>query len=153
MLLLFHLTATTGFGVPAFLTREQGANGELKARLQRRGIPTEELPCVATQRLEGYDHLCQTLSNCGDEWDSRALLPKLHPWIIVASPEGANLFVEAWTHSRDPSASKPKFAAIGIGTSEILAAAELPPDFTPSVATCAALAAELPLEADPAAGR
>lgn len=152
MLLLFHVAAATGFGATAFLTREQDANGQLQDQLNRRGIPTEELPCVATQRLEGYDHLCNTLSNGGDDWDSRALLPKLHPWIIVASPEGAVLFAEAWAHSRDPTASKPKIAAIGVGTAEILAAAMLPADFTPSVATCKALAAELPLEADVGAG-
>ena len=151
-LLFFCMPATDGLALAAprltaFLTREPGKNGILRAALESLNVATEELPCINFKRTEGYSHLCATLSNCGDEWDSRGLLPKLHPWVVITSPTAAIFFAEAWAESRDPSAPKPNIACVGAGSAKALEAAGLTVDFLPSKADGKTLAAELPADA------
>ena len=148
--LFFYASTANGFGASitprVFLTRESGKNDILRSALQALGVVTQELPCIEFQRTEGYSHLCATLSNCGDEWDSRGLLPKLHPWVVITSPAAAAIFAEAWADSRDRTASKPSFACVGSASASVLEAAGLPVDFLPTRADGKTLAAELPAD-------
>jgi len=118
----------------AFLTREDGKNGKLEALLASRGIKCAELPCIAFERLAGFDELQVALKTGG------------HGWVVITSPEAAGVFVEAWRAAGEPP--RPPLASVGAGTARILAAAGLPPDFVPSKATGKTLATELPPPSD-----
>ena len=57
---LLLIPAVSGLATPApraFLTREQGQNGQLRQLLEARSITTTELPCIAFERLAGFDTL------------------------------------------------------------------------------------------------
>ena len=125
------VAATT---TPVFLTREDGKNDKLQKLLAASGVHTEELPCIAFERLPGYDALCEVLAS--EESD----------WIVITSPEAASVFVEAWRESGSPSLAR--LATVGAGTAQALAAVELQVDFVPSKATGKTLADELPLPDD-----
>ena len=114
-----------------YLTRELEKNGKLQKLLSARGVPTEELPCIAFERLPGYEELRDTLVN-GD-----------HDWVVITSPEAAGVFVDAWCSCSSPR--RTGIASVGAGTAKVLAEASLPADFVPSKATGATLARELPL--------
>jgi|EP00900_Chrysochromulina_parva_P014800 uroporphyrinogen-III synthase len=116
-----------------FLTREEGKNEKLGALLAERGVPTEELPCIACERLAGYTALRE------------ALVANAHDWIVITSPEAASVFVDAWRESGSPPLAR--IATVGAGTTQILTAADLSADFVPSKATGKTLAAELPAAA------
>lgn len=117
-----------------FLTREEGKNDKLRSLLTARGILTEELPCIAFNRLPGYDKLCE------------ALVANAHDWVVMTSPEAAGVFIEAWRSSGTPPLAK--LATVGAGTAQALAKADLSVDFVPSKATGKTLAAELPTPED-----
>ena len=74
----------------AFLTREDGKNGKLEALLASRGIKCAELPCIAFERLAGFDELQVALKTGG------------HGWVVITSPEAAGVFVEAWRAAGEP---------------------------------------------------
>lgn len=121
----------------AFLTREDGKNGKLRTLLDKSGIASEELPCIAFERLPGFDELCDALS-AGDS-----------AWVVITSPEAATVFLDAWKAAgsdRAEAPARPKLATVGAGTAQILEAAGLAADFVPSKATGKVLAAELPAE-------
>ena len=119
---------------PAFLTREDGKNGKLRKLLDSSGVASEELPCIAFERLPGFDELCAGLASINPS-----------SWIVITSPEAATVFIEAWEQSATAS-QPPNLASVGAGTAKVLEAAGLPIAFVPSKATGKVLAAELPAE-------
>jgi uroporphyrinogen-III synthase len=120
----------------AFLTREDGKNGELQALLAERGVPCDKLPCIAFERLPGFHELQAALS---DDYG----------WIVVTSPEAASVVVAARASTPAPAATR--IACVGVGTARVLASGGAPADFVPSKATGKCLAAELPPPPDGAA--
>lgn len=116
---------------PAILTREDGKNGKLAALLKKRGVPTEELPCIAFERLPGCVELTDALQ--GGSFD----------WCVITSPESASVFLDSWRAVGSPQLH---VASVGLGTADALSAAGLAPQFVPSKATAKTLAAELPIE-------
>lgn len=138
--LLIPSAAAFAAGAPrAFLTREKGANGELQTLLESRGIATEELPCIAFQKTEGYDVLCALIAS--SEIDH-------HPWVVITSPAAAAFFAEACAETRDTSSPKlMSIASVGVGSAKVLEAAGLPVAFLPSKADGKTLARELPADA------
>lgn len=123
----------------AFLTREAGKNGKLETLLSQRGVECEELPCIAFERLPGFDELSGALA-------------EEHGWVVITSPEAAGVFVEAWQRhdAASTAAPPPRIASVGAGTAKVLAAAGLAASFVPSKATGKTLAAELPAPDPPA---
>lgn len=116
---------------PALLTREDGKNGKLRKLLVARGVPTDELPCIAFERLPACSDLEQALRDGG------------FGWVIITSPESAAVFLDSWRASGSPAV---RVASVGAGTARVLADAGLEPQFVPSKATAKTLAAELPGE-------
>ena len=120
-------------GALVFLTREDGKNAKLGSLLAARGVATRELPCIAFERLPGFDDLRAALG-AADELG----------WVAITSPEAAGTFLEAWRASAQPAV---RVASVGAGTAKLLSAGGVEPAFVPSKATAKTLAAELPLEA------
>ena len=118
----------------AFLTREDGKNGKLRKLLDASGVDSAELPCIAFERLPGFDKLAASLQvgSAG--------------WLILTSPEAASVFLDA-RKAAGSSLGLPKLATVGAGTAQILEAAGLRADFVPTKATGKVLAAELPPDA------
>ena len=120
---------------PALLTREDGKNGKLQKLLEARGVACEELPCIAFERLAGFEELAAALASADHGC----------AWVVITSPEAAGVFLDAW-QSPGPAdgAAPPKLATVGVGTAKVLADAGMEPDFVPSKATGKTLGAELP---------
>lgn len=118
---------------PAMLTREDGKNGKLAKLLTAAGVPHEELPCIAFERLDG----CVELEN--------ALKLGNFGWCVVTSPESAAVFLDVWRVSGSPSV---QIASVGAGTARVLEDAGVPAKFIPSKATAKTLASELPSDGD-----
>ena len=112
------------------LTRAQGENAELIARLRAFGIAAEERPCIRIEQL-------------GDPAPLREALAALtaDDLLVVTSPAGARAVERA---SGGLGCHAPA-AAVGLATREACAAAGLRVAFMPSVPTGRALAEELPL--------
>ena len=115
---------------PAFLTRELGKNAKLQGFLEKRSVVCEELPCIAFERLGGFDELQAALTTGGQGY------------VVLTSPEAATVFIDAWTAAEKPLLAP--LATVGAGTAAVLTAAGLEPGFVPSKATGKTLAAELP---------
>ena len=47
----------------AFLTREDGKNAKLRKLLDASGVSSEELPCIAFQRLPGFEELRDAIAD------------------------------------------------------------------------------------------
>ena len=141
--MLLVITAAVAFAARthlAFLTREKGANTQLKNLLEARNIATVELPCITFERTDGFDELCSILKGSKSA---------IHPWIVITSPAAAAFFAEAWIETssfRSPADLESRIASVGVGSAKVLAAAGLPVDFLPSKADGKRLAAELPAE-------
>lgn len=113
------------------LTRELGKNEGLRCELEKRGIDTVELPCVAQTRD----------ANMEDALDN-ALRKKQWNWMVVTSPEAAKA-LDAAVQRTGIDISYTKIAAVGDATAKALD----PPyrtSFTPSKSTAATLGKELP---------
>lgn len=119
------------------LTREEGKNGDLMARLVARGVECVEMPLIET--TEGPD---------------RAALPAAlkdpegWTWVCITSPEAARVFLEAW---REAGAPDVPVATVGAGTARVIApeyasGALTAPAFTPSKANADTFVEELPLQ-------
>jgi uroporphyrinogen-III synthase len=126
---------------PAFLTREDGKNDKLQKLLDARGVSHAELPCIAAQRLPGFEDLTAALETAAVQ----------HSWVVLTSPEAATIFLDAWGAAKSRVASSctpqlPKLATVGVGTARVLTDAHVPTAFVPSKATGKVLAAELPAE-------
>jgi uroporphyrinogen-III synthase len=129
----------------AILTREDGKNGKLRTLLEASGVATQELPCIAFERLDGFGELCDTLRSTDAHVKP---LKQRYPWIVITSPEAATVFAEAWAASSVSASDRPRIASVGAGTAQVLEKAGFSADFVPSKATGKALAAELPAEGD-----
>lgn len=119
------------------LTREDGKNGDMMARLVARGVECVELPLIET--TEGPD---------------RAALPAAlkdpegWTWVCITSPEAAKVFLEAWREAGMPDVP---VATVGAGTAKVIApeyasGALTAAAFTPSKANADTLVEELPLQ-------
>jgi len=115
--------------IPAMLTREDGKNGKLAKLLDAAGVPCEELPCIAFERLDG-------------RFELQSELQAAHiGWCVITSPESATVFLDSWRSSGSPAV---RIASVGAGTAKVLKDAGIPPVFIPSKATAKTLASELP---------
>ena len=67
------------------LTREEGKNGDMCARLTARGIDCLELPLIESVVGPDRDALPAALND-----------PEGWTWVCITSPEAAKVFLEAW---------------------------------------------------------
>lgn len=116
-----------------YLTREAGKNAKLEKLLSERGIPCAELPCIAFQQLPGSNELPPLLAGGS------------LTWVVVTSPEAANVLAGAWESAGRPTL---RVASVGVATAKALGSLGITSSFTPSTATGKSLAAELPYEGD-----
>ena len=132
-------TDATYAGRRVVLTREEGKNGDMRARLSVRGIEVLEMPLIETATGADADALPAALADATG-WD----------WVCITSPEAANVFLRAWREAGEPDVP---IATVGKGTSKVLkeeyARGALTREaFTPSKADAATLAEELPLSSN-----
>ena len=132
-------TDATYEGRRVVLTREEGKNGDMRARLSVRGIEVLEMPLIETATGADADALPAALADATG-WD----------WVCITSPEAANVFLRAWREAGEPDVP---IATVGKGTSKVLkeeyARGALTREaFTPSKADAATLAEELPLSSN-----
>ena len=124
-------------GKTVVCTRERGKNGALMNLLAARGARCVELPLVEAVPGEDAATFPDVLKR--ESWD----------WVCVTSPEAAKVFLEAYERAGRPSGAR--VAVVGAGTGKVLAKAEpttfaMDKQFTPSKATAATMAAELPCD-------
>lgn len=112
------------------LTRPAGENEALAAALARRGIATRIAPCVRVAPLEDDAPLREAVRRLGAE-----------DLLVITSDAGARAIARALAGA--PCLAP--VAAVGARTADACREAGLRVVFTPSVATGAALATELPL--------
>ncbi|CAM9221774.1 unnamed protein product, partial [Choristocarpus tenellus] len=112
------------------LTREAGKNIKLAELLQKDGVPSVEVPCIAHADGEDLPKL------------PLALIEEDLVYVVVTSPEAAKVFLGGWRVAGKPSVS---VACVGKATGEALRKGGVEPAFTPSKATGETLAAELPM--------
>ena len=120
------------------LTREEGKNGDMRARLSVRGIEVLEMPLIETAAGADAAALPAALADAAG-WD----------WVCITSPEAAKVFLRGWHEAGEPDVP---IATVGKGTAKVLkgeyARGALTLEaFTPSKADAATLAGELPLTA------
>ena len=132
-------TDATYVGRRVVLTREEGKNGDMRARLSVRGIEVLEMPLIETAAGADAATLPAALADAAG-WD----------WVCITSPEAANVFLRGWREAGEPDVP---IATVGKGTAKVLrgeyARGALTREaFTPSKADAATLAEELPLPAD-----
>lgn len=108
------------------LTREAGTNDKLSQLLA--GLDCYEIPCI--QFFDGDD-----LFRFPDEITK-------HDVVVITSPQGANVFLNAWKLAGKP---KVNIAVVGKGTAKPLQDEGVQPFFQPSDFTGESLAMELPV--------
>jgi uroporphyrinogen-III synthase len=121
------------------LTREEGKNGDMCARLTARGIDCLEMPLIESVVGPDRDALPAALND-----------PEGWTWVCITSPEAAKVFLEAWQEAGRPDLP---IATVGKGTAKILAAhyatgALTAATFTPSKANADTMVLELPVHGD-----
>lgn len=131
-------TDATYAGRRVVLTREEGKNGDMRARLSVRGIEVLEMPLIETAAGADAAALPAALADAAG-WD----------WVCITSPEAAKVFLRGWREAGEPDVP---IATVGKGTAKALkgeyARGALTREaFTPSKADAATLAGELPLTA------
>jgi uroporphyrinogen-III synthase len=131
-------TDATYAGRRVVLTREEGKNGDMRARLSVRGIEVLEMPLIETAAGADAAALPAALADAAG-WD----------WVCITSPEAAKVFLRGWREAGEPDVP---IATVGKGTAKVLkgeyARGALTREaFTPSKADAATLAGELPLTA------
>ena len=131
-------TDATYVGRRVVLTREEGKNGDMRARLSVRGIEVLEMPLIETAAGADAATLPAALADAAG-WD----------WVCITSPEAAKVFLRGWREAGEPDVP---IATVGKGTAKVLkgeyARGALTLEaFTPSKADAATLAGELPLTA------
>jgi uroporphyrinogen-III synthase len=122
------------------MTREEGKNDQLRQHMEnnhpslRNQLSLLELPCIAHASGPDYDQLVSMMmtSSLYKKWD----------YVVVTSPEAANVLVSAWKKKND---KLPSVVAVGKATEKILAKNNIAVSFVPSIATAETLAQELPL--------
>lgn len=131
-------TDATYAGRRVVLTREEGKNGDMRARLSVRGIEVLEMPLIETAAGADAAALPAALADAAG-WD----------WVCITSPEAAKVFLRGWREAGEPDVP---IATVGKGTAKALkgeyARGALTREaFMPSKADAATLAGELPLTA------
>jgi uroporphyrinogen III methyltransferase/synthase len=127
------------FGRRVVVTRAREQAGELVTRLQAQGAATVEVPAIEIREpADGGAALAAAVDRLGD-----------YDWVVLTSPNGARRLLDAVRdRGRDARAfAGARLAAIGPGTAEALAGANLVVDLVPP-----RFVAESLLEALPAPG-
>jgi uroporphyrinogen III methyltransferase / synthase len=104
------------------VTRPRAQAGPLVERLEALGHDVVECPLIEIEPL-----------------DSEPLVTDGYDWVVLTSPNGANLFAE-----RRAEGPLPKVAAVGPGTAETLRRHAIEPDLVPRVSTQEGLVEEFP---------
>ena len=100
------------------LTREAGKNGKLQKALEQQGISILEMPLVETSP---GPQRCASSSECCESCGAAAIAsPRLmhvvycrhelpahlkadnYDWVIITSPEAANVFLQGWKEAEQP---------------------------------------------------
>jgi uroporphyrinogen III methyltransferase / synthase len=111
------------FGRRVVVTRPREQAGELVMRLQAQGAATVEVPAIQIRDpADGGAALAATVDRLGD-----------YDWVVLTSPNGARRLLDAVRdRGRDARAfAGARLAAIGPGTAEALAGANLGVDLVP----------------------
>jgi uroporphyrinogen III methyltransferase/synthase len=111
------------FGRRVVVTRAREQAGELVRRLQAQGAATVEVPAIEIREpADGGAALAAAVDRLGD-----------YDWVVLTSPNGARRLLGAvWDRERDARAfAGARLAAIGPGTAEALAGANLLVDLVP----------------------
>ena len=104
------------------VTRAREQAGPLVERLEALGLEVVECPLIEIEPLE----------------EPHAVDANGYDWVVVTSPNGADLF------ARRRAGDRARIAAVGPGTAETLRQLGIEPDFVPRVSTQEGLADELP---------
>jgi uroporphyrinogen-III synthase len=108
--------------VKVVVTRPRSQAGPLVQRLEGLGLEVVECPLIAIEPLD----------------EPRAVDTTGYDWVVVTSPNGAELF------ARRRSGELPRVAAVGPGTAEALRALGIEPDLAAAVSTQEGLLDEFP---------
>jgi uroporphyrinogen III methyltransferase / synthase len=111
------------FGRRVVVTRAREQAGELVTRLQAQGAATVEVPAIEIREpADCGAALAAAVDRLGD-----------YDWVVLTSPNGARRLLDAaWDRGRDARAfAGARLAAIGPGTAEALARANLLVDLVP----------------------
>jgi uroporphyrinogen-III synthase len=108
--------------VKVVVTRPRAQAGPLVQRLEGLGLEVVECPLIAIEPLD----------------EPRAVDTTGYDWVVVTSPNGAELF------ARRRSGELPRVAAVGPGTAEALRALGIAPDLVAAVSTQEGLVDEFP---------
>lgn len=104
------------------VTRPRAQAGQLVRRLEGLGLEVVECPLIEIDPLE----------------EPAAVDTSGYDWVVVTSPNGAELF------ARRRTGALPRVAAVGPGTAETLRAVGIEPELVPAVSTQEGLLDELP---------
>jgi uroporphyrinogen III methyltransferase/synthase len=108
--------------VKVVVTRPRAQAGPLVQRLEGLGLEVVECPLIAIEPLD----------------EPRAVDTTGYDWVVVTSPNGADLF------ARRRSGELPRVAAVGPGTAESLRALGIEPDLVAAVSSQEGLLDEFP---------
>jgi uroporphyrinogen III methyltransferase/synthase len=108
--------------VRVVVTRPRAQAGPLVERLEALGLEVVECPLIEIEPLE----------------EPRAVDTSRYDWVIVTSPNGADLF------ARRRAGDHARIAAVGPGTAETLRTFGIEPDLVPSVSTQEGLVEQFP---------
>lgn len=104
------------------VTRPRAQAGQLVRRLEGLGLEVVECPLIEIDPLE----------------EPAAVDTSGYDWVVVTSPNGAELF------ARRRTGALPRVAAVGPGTAETLRAVGIDPELVPAVSTQEGLLDEFP---------
>ncbi|HET6836198.1 MAG TPA: uroporphyrinogen-III C-methyltransferase [Acidimicrobiales bacterium] len=133
------------FGRRVVVTRAREQAGELVVRLQAQGAATVEVPAIEIRDpADGGAALAAAADHLGD-----------YGWVVLTSPNGARRLLDAVRdRGRDARAfAQDRLAAIGPGTAEVLASANLVVDLVPPRFVAESLLDAFPEPPGPAGGR
>jgi uroporphyrinogen III methyltransferase/synthase len=108
--------------VKVVVTRPRAQAGQLVRRLEGLGLEVVECPLIEIDPLE----------------EPAAVDTSGYDWVVLTSPNGAELF------ARRRTGALPRVAAVGPGTAETLRAVGIEPELVPAVSTQEGLLDELP---------
>jgi len=121
--------SSVGADAVVVLTREDGKNGKLASLLEKEGVSTVEVPCIAHGIGDGRAELPDALRK---EWK----------YVACTSPEAAAVLLQGWADAGRPNGLN--VVSVGASTSAALVQGGLAPIFEPSKATAETLVKELP---------
>jgi uroporphyrinogen III methyltransferase/synthase len=133
------------FGRRVVVTRAREQAGELAALLHAQGAATVDVPAIEIRDpADGGAALAAAVGRLGD-----------YDWVVLTSPNGARRLLGAIRDgNRDARAfAGARLAAIGPGTADALAAANLVVDLVPARFVAESLLEALPAPTAPAGGR